>query len=128
MNLNKCTRHRSLLQFGWETHSQTYHIPKPRTPPDPQHTCRTGGSQVSLQNQKPALNPSTVLINIFSIQANTPHTHEISRLFPWEVVRAESDHPPEVVLLLSSAQAANGETRNIPFSHFCSTRDKISKA
>lgn len=34
----------SLLQCGWGTHSQTYHIPELHTPPNPRHTCSTQGS------------------------------------------------------------------------------------
>lgn len=30
----------SLLQCGWGTRSQTYHIPELHTPPNPQHTCK----------------------------------------------------------------------------------------
>lgn len=65
--------------------------------------------------------------NIFSIQANIPHTHEISRLFSRQVVSAECDHPPEVVLLLSSTQAANGKTRNVTLSHFYSKGKRYLK-
>lgn len=54
-----------------------------------------------------------------SAHVDVPHAHEIARLLSRQVVRAERDHPPEVVLLLSSTQAADCKARNVAFCHFC---------
>lgn len=52
------------------------------------------------------------------VHANTPDPHQVAGLFSWQMVSAQCDHPPKIVLLLSSAQAANGKTRNVTFGHF----------
>lgn len=57
------------------------------------------------------------LFKISSLRANVPHTHKVARLLPWQVVRAERYHLPEVGLLLASAQAADGKTGNITLGH-----------
>lgn len=53
------------------------------------------------------------------MHVDEPHAHKIARFPSRQVVRAERNHPPEVVLLLSSTQATDCKTRNVAFCHFC---------
>lgn len=51
--------------------------------------------------------------------AAIPNPHEVAWLLPRQVVCAECHHPPEIILLLTSAQPTDSKARNIPFCHFC---------
>lgn len=51
--------------------------------------------------------------------AAIPNPHKVARLLPRQVVCAECHHPPEIILLLTSAQPTDSKARNIPFCHFC---------